>query len=179
MQGWLELAVTVPAEAADAVGNHLIEIGAPGIIEEEIAGAPARARLRAHFPEAIDRAIPDEVRSFLASLDPIFPGCAAAAIELSRVAAEDWAEGWKRDFPPLEVGRSLRVRPPWGGRAEDGRHDVEILPAMAFGTGQHASTLGCLLALDDLAARGTDLSSVLDVGTGSGILAIAAARLGA
>ncbi|HYC15335.1 MAG TPA: 50S ribosomal protein L11 methyltransferase, partial [Stellaceae bacterium] len=91
---------------------------------------------------------------------------------------EDWASSWKRSFPPLAVGRRLCVRTPWSP-APSTRHDVQILPAMAFGTGHHASTLGCLLAMEDIFEVDPTPSAVLDVGTGSGILAIAAARLGA
>jgi ribosomal protein L11 methyltransferase len=179
MGGWLELAITLPAEAADALGHHLMGIGAPGVIEEQVDCVPSRLRLRAHFPATRERdPLVQEVRSFLGSLDDIFPGAGAAILSVSSVVEEDWAEGWKQRFPPVEIGESLRIRTPWSP-ADPRRHDVEILPAMAFGTGQHASTLGCLLALETLALEGGDLSAVLDVGTGSGILGIAAARLGA
>ncbi|MGH7821451.1 MAG: hypothetical protein ACREQ9_16935, partial [Candidatus Binatia bacterium] len=64
MKDWLELAVTVPADAADAVGNHLIEIGAPGIIEEDAGGAPATSRLRAHCPgTTVGRELSRELRT--------------------------------------------------------------------------------------------------------------------
>ena len=176
MREWLELTVTVPAPAADAVNDRLLALGAPGVIEEDVPDG--RTRIRAHFaagrdPEALAR----EAAALLADLDAIFPGCAGEKPEVTRLAEEDWAEGWKQNFPPIEAGRRLRIRTPWTPPADDGRLEIEILPAMAFGTGQHASTLGCLLALDDLAAGG--FAEVLDVGTGSGVLALAAARLGA
>jgi ribosomal protein L11 methyltransferase len=180
MREWLELSIVVPGEATDAVTHRLIELGAPGVIEEEVGGAAGRVRLRAHFASAVDAAeLRRTIREFLRGLEEIFPGCEAVRLGLERVREEDWAEGWKQGFPPLEVGERLRVRIPWSPPVEDGRLDVEILPAMAFGTGHHASTLGCLLALEALAGEGRVRSLVLDVGTGSGILAIAAARLGA
>jgi ribosomal protein L11 methyltransferase len=117
--------------------------------------------------------------ALLAELDGFFPGCAGARISVREVADEDWAEGWKQSFPVIDVGERLRVRPPWLAPSGGERLEVEIEPAMAFGTGQHASTLGCLLALEDLCAAAPAPPSVLDVGTGSAILAIAAARLGA
>ncbi len=175
---WLEVSVTVPPDASDALTHHLIEIGAPGTIEEDVSGD--RRRIRAHFrsttdPESLSR----RLRLFLTELDADFPGCALAPLDLASIDEEDWAEGWKQGFPPLEIGRSLRVRPPWLPPSSSGRLDIEIQPAMAFGTGQHASTVGCLLAMEDLFGREGVLSPVLDVGTGSGILGIAAARLGA
>jgi ribosomal protein L11 methyltransferase len=181
MRRWLEVSIDVPAEAADALSSWLIERGAPGVIEEEVG---LGVRIRAHFLAAAersgaDRSLAEEVREFLHQADLIFPGCAAARVDTVGIAEEDWAEGWKRGFPPLEVGRRLRIRPPWTPCADSFRHESEIEPAMAFGTGHHSSTLGCLLALEDLFDREGALSPVLDVGTGSGILAIAAAKLGA
>lgn len=93
------------------------------------------------------------------------------------VADADWAEAWKRHFPVLRVGRHLVVRPSW--RRHLRRRDdivIELDPGMAFGTGQHATTRLCLEALEE---RLTPGATVLDVGTGSGILAVAAALLGA
>jgi ribosomal protein L11 methyltransferase len=172
---WIEVSVTIPPDAADAVSHRLIEIGAPGTIEEEAA---ERRRIRAHFRAPADsQSLGRELRAFLVDLEADFPGCARAPIEIASIDEEDWAEAWKQGFPPLEIGRNLRVRPPWAARSS-GRLDIEIHPAMAFGTGQHASTAGCLEALERLFAQEGVLSPVLDVGTGSGILAIAAARLG-
>ncbi|MGH7804697.1 MAG: 50S ribosomal protein L11 methyltransferase, partial [Candidatus Binatia bacterium] len=173
MRRWLEIAVVVPTGAADAVADRLVESGAPGIREEEIADEPDRRRLVAHFADAEAAA---SVVRILGELEPWFPGVARTTLESRLVDEEDWAEGWRQAFPPLDVGTRLRVRPPWEAPPHDGRVDVVIEPAMAFGTGQHASTHGCLLAVEEFVARG---ASVLDVGTGSGILAIAAALLGA
>lgn len=175
MRRWLELAVIVPADAADAVGARLVEWGAPGIVEEDL---PPDRRLVVHLPTTIDAAERKAaLAAFLAEIEPWFPGSAEAAVETRIVDEEDWAEGWRWGLPAIEVGRRLRIRPPWIAPASDGRVEVVIEPAMAFGTGHHASTHGCLLALEDLAERGLG-SPILDLGTGSGILALAAAGLG-
>ena len=172
---WIEVSVSIPGEAVDAVSHRFFELGAPGVVEEPDG---ARVTLRAHFPETIGREeLEAGLTAFLSSLESIFPGSKGRPA-LARVRVEDWAEGWKQGFPPIEIGRRLRIRSPWEPALRDDRIEIEILPAMAFGTGQHASTHGCLRALDDLAAGG-EPRAVLDVGTGSGILAIAAARLGA
>ena len=148
---WLEIAVVVPTGAVDAVTNRLVESGAPGIVEEELRDDPARARLVAHFEDANAAR---SVERILTELEPYFPGVATAPLETRIVDEENWAEGWRQAFPPLEIGRRLRVRPPWEGAVQDGRADIVIEPAMAFGTGQHASTHGCLLALEEHVTRG-------------------------
>jgi ribosomal protein L11 methyltransferase len=177
MRRWLEVSAEVPPAAGDALAAWLVDRGAPGVIEEQAAD---HLRLLAHFEATDDeRELVDALHGFLGEIEEFFPGAAASRVAVAHVDEEDWAEGWKRSFPPLDVGRRLRVRTPWSARDDSGRHDVEILPAMAFGTGHHASTLGCLLALEELLECEGALSPVLDVGTGSGILAIAAARLGA
>jgi ribosomal protein L11 methyltransferase len=97
------------------------------------------------------------------------------------VNEEDWAEAWKEHFPVLRVGRRLVVRPSWREyEAADGEVVIDLDPGMAFGTGLHPTTRLCLAALEDLATDGRLAGMrVLDVGSGSGILAIAAAALGA
>ncbi|CAN5147195.1 50S ribosomal protein L11 methyltransferase [soil metagenome] len=101
--------------------------------------------------------------------------------EWEAVPDADWHAQWKARLEPVEVG-SLRIVPPWKARphgegsAIDGGIDLIIEPAQAFGTGHHETTAGCLAALCELDLV---LASVLDVGTGTGVLAIAAARLGA
>jgi ribosomal protein L11 methyltransferase len=97
---------------------------------------------------------------------------------LAEVPDEDWGEGWKKDFRPLDVGR-VRVRPSWiDAPPPPGAVEVVLDPGMAFGTGSHPTTSLCLAALSDLLSDRPG-ASVLDVGTGSGLLAIAARKLGA
>jgi ribosomal protein L11 methyltransferase len=99
-------------------------------------------------------------------------------LALRRVRRRDWAESWKRDFAPLTIGGKLLLRPSWSRRQpRPGQTVVTLDPGLSFGTGRHPTTAFCL---EQLAARrrpGT-AQSFLDAGTGSGILAIAAARLG-
>ncbi len=100
------------------------------------------------------------------------------------MAEEDWAEAWKAHFKPLKLTDHLVIRPPWEEyAAQPGETVITIYPGMAFGTGRHASTLLCLRALEQVwEARPPGAGSpwqVLDVGTGTGILALTAARYGA
>ena len=99
-------------------------------------------------------------------------------ISLRLLPARDWSESWKRHFRPIDLGPRLLVRPSWSRRRpRRGQALVEIDPGLSFGTGQHATTRFCL---EELVAhrRPETKQSLLDAGTGSGILAIAAARLG-
>lgn len=93
-------------------------------------------------------------------------------------AAEEWAESWKKHFKPMEIGDHLRVVPPWLQQGEeDGRKELVINPGLSFGTGNHFTTNFCLEQIDRL-VPGSGIKTMLDVGTGSGILAVAAVRLG-
>ena len=99
-------------------------------------------------------------------------------LEVKRLRREDWVDSWKRHFQPIRIGDKLLVRPSWRkDKAAPGQAVVVLDPGLSFGTGQHATTKFCLRQLvanrSDSPAR-----SMLDVGTGSGILAIAAAKLG-
>jgi ribosomal protein L11 methyltransferase len=97
---------------------------------------------------------------------------------LEELPDEDWGEGWKKDLRPIDVGR-VRVRPSWiEAPAPSGAVEVVLDPGMAFGTGSHPTTALCLGALGEILAARPG-ASVLDVGTGSGLLAIAARKLGA
>lgn len=99
-------------------------------------------------------------------------------ISLERIPWEDWAESWKRHFKPLVIGSAFLLKPSWSRRRPRGGQAVVILdPGLSFGTGRHPTTAFCLRQLVARCRRG-EAQSCLDVGTGSGILAIAAARLG-
>jgi len=99
-------------------------------------------------------------------------------ISLARIPSEKWANSWKRHFRPIEIGSALLIRPSWSRRpARKGAAVVQIDPGLSFGTGQHPTTAFCLRQI--VARRRRDITqSFLDAGTGSGILAIAAAKLG-
>lgn len=99
-------------------------------------------------------------------------------IEIARVKREDWAESWKRHFHPMEIGKALLIKPSWSKKRPRKDQAVVILdPGLSFGTGQHPTTSFCLNEL--VRCRNHGLSqSFLDIGTGSGILAIAAVKLG-
>lgn len=179
---WVALRLDVPATLADAVANFLVEAGAPGVITGvREADAPPRAdgrtALEAHVPRAGHPALVAALDRWLASLAAIAPEAASVAVTTSEVPPVDWEAGFRRHHRPVAVGRTLLVAPPWDVPAAPGRHVLVIEPGMAFGTGQHATTRGCLAAIETAVADGV-VRSALDVGTGSGLLAAALARLG-
>jgi ribosomal protein L11 methyltransferase len=161
-------------EAAEGVTNRLWELGAVGVIEEWTA-------LRAFFPPGTDAAtLRSGLRDYLDALVALgLPGV-APRIAVAPLPDEPWADAWRVHFRPVPVGRSLIVCPPWEATEPalaSGRRVLLIEPGRAFGTGSHGSTRGCLELLER-ALDGDAVSRALDVGCGSGILAIAAARLG-
>jgi len=99
-------------------------------------------------------------------------------VTLAKVRREDWAESWKRRFKPIEIGNALLIKPSWSKKTPRKNQAVVVLdPGLSFGTGQHPTTAFCLRALARHRKTGAR-RSFLDIGTGSGILAIAAAKLG-
>jgi ribosomal protein L11 methyltransferase len=170
-----ELTVGIPDDASEGLTNFVWELGALGVVEDEApGGAP---RLRAFFAETADSPIlSTRVDAYLAALDALgFHGGRPA--RLTPIVDEDWASAWRAHFAPFPLGRRFVIAPPWDTPGSDGRAVLTIEPGRAFGTGQHGSTVACLLVMEALADR-TLASRALDIGTGSGILAIAAARLG-
>jgi ribosomal protein L11 methyltransferase len=140
--------------------------------------------IRAFFrPEEFGSWQQSQLQEYLKRLSShnLFP----LGLEFRRAAEEDWAEVWKEHFKALKVTSRLVIRPPWDDyQAAPHEVVITIYPGMAFGTGRHPTTVLCLKALEDLMAQenlpvGAGAWQVLDVGTGTGILALAAARLGA
>jgi ribosomal protein L11 methyltransferase len=183
---WIELSVPVHVEAVDAVAEVFRRNGIAGVaIEQPVAShiegeEPPRflglPTLKAYIPvtptaEEQEHRIEEELWHLQAfGLSPV------GDIERREVNEEDWAEGWKEHFHPLKIGRVV-IKPTWHDwHASDEEIVVELDPGMAFGTGLHPTTRLMLEAVQDWVEPGMH---ILDLGTGSGILAIAAARLGA
>jgi ribosomal protein L11 methyltransferase len=191
---WLELSVAADVEAVEAVSEILGRV-APGgtsvepafeLVDEGLGARidPTRPSIvRAYLPArnraAAERAVAEATEA-LGHLQAF--GLRPIGELTTRVVHEaDWAEAWKAHFPVMRVGRRLVIKPTWR-RHRPSPDDVVLAldPGMAFGTGLHPTTRLCLAALEALADRGAiDRARVLDVGCGSGILAIAAVKLGA
>jgi ribosomal protein L11 methyltransferase len=166
---WLEIRISGSAEALEGVANLAFELGALGT--EEIPEG-----LRIFFAPIAGRPDPlGEIGKYAASLRDL--GFAVSDVSSRAVPEEDWGLAWKDHFKPIRVGRRFVIKPPWETwAAEAGDVVIDISPKMAFGTGSHETTRLCLELLESLDVSGL---KALDVGTGSGILAVAAARLGA
>ncbi len=164
---WLELSVEVPREAEEAAADILRRFAPRGVSIEPAGDAVV---VKAWLPD--DACVASQrraVRRALASLP--------ATVRSRWLREEDWAEAWKAFFPVLRISRRLVICPAWRSyRARAGQAVIRLDPGMAFGTGQHPTTLMCLRALEETVLPG---ARVLDLGTGSGVLALAAARLGA
>jgi ribosomal protein L11 methyltransferase len=191
---WLEVSVAADIEAVEAV-SEILGRAAPGgtsvepafeLVDEGLGARvdPSRPSIvRAYLP-ARDRAAAEqsvaELTEALGHLQAF--GLRPIGELTTRIVHEtDWAEAWKAHFPVLRVGRRVVIRPTWR-RHRAATDDVVLAldPGMAFGTGLHPTTRLCLASLERLSDRGVLAGArVLDVGCGSGILAIAAAKLGA
>lgn len=162
------LAERAAAEAYAAGASGLEEIEAPG----EAEGSERGTRLLLYAPSARAEAV-------RRALEPLAgPGLAVEAPE--PVEPEDWAESWRSGLGPVAVSPRLVVRPSFAeAEASPGREELVIDPGQAFGTGGHASTRLALVLLDALPRGALAGARVLDAGAGTGVLAIAACRLGA
>lgn len=184
MERWLCLSVTVPHEAVDAVSNFLLEQGSLGVIEGERDPVTPRAlttTVQAFFTaDSSGSALCAALGRYLNQLSALFPQLDLShRVRLSELGSQAWQDQWREHFRPLKVGARFVVVPPWeSAPAQTQRHCLVINPSMAFGTGHHATTRGCLEAIEALCLAHDAPRRALDVGTGSGILSIALARLG-
>lgn len=170
-----ELAMAAPDGVADALANFLWEHRALGVVEAP--AGPQQTFLRAFFPPDAD------VAGLEAALHGYLDGLTALGFtlqgrpRLTPLADRDWSQAWREHFRPIRVGQRLVVVPPWERAGAAGRRlSIVVEPGRAFGTGHHGSTASCLVRLES-AARARPARAI-DLGTGSGILAIAAVKLG-
>lgn len=188
---WLKIELFAAEELNDALNNFLTEIGSQGAFQEfpepQEAGvcpvSPQRETLKAFLPcdSHLEQRL-SALQNYLDSLAELFPALEKPGFRKEVIHDPDWGETWKKYFKPLKVGRNLVVKPTWEPFIPNGKDIViEIDPGMAFGTGQHASTGMCLEAIEAIRLEDQAFAKrhVLDVGTGTGILGIACAKLGA
>ncbi|MNW29475.1 Ribosomal protein L11 methyltransferase [compost metagenome] len=196
---WKEITIHTTEEAVEMISNFLHEAGAGGVtIEEHVDNSKPRdtslgqwfeippndipegeAKISGYFPEGTDiEAVITEVKERTEELKEynIDPG--QAAVSVRDVHEDDWANNWKQYFKPLRVSKRLTIKPTWENYTPETPEEkiIELDPGMAFGTGTHPTTSLCLRTLEGVIREGDE---VIDVGTGSGILAIGACQLGA
>lgn len=174
-ESWLQLSVRAGAANLDALANFVIERGSPGVVLKTDG-------VQAYFlKSAASPSLRREVRRFVDALARLSPRRRKVTLAWKVIKQEQWQDSWKRFIKPRRVGKNFWVTPPWLKPPKFRRRKViTIEPGMAFGTGTHATTRGCMEFVEAARDRlGTREFSALDVGTGSGILAIVLALLGA
>ncbi|MFZ7103415.1 MAG: 50S ribosomal protein L11 methyltransferase [Peptococcaceae bacterium] len=194
---WLEVKIKTEQEAVEGIANIFHELGAGGVVIEDpqlIAMYARRGEWDDHeFSEEILNQEAVLVKGYLPMDDFLITKIEELKQELSylqirlnnipiefnvsEVQEEDWANSWKAYFKPEKIGEKTVIKPSWEDyTAREGEIIIELDPGMAFGTGNHATTALCIKMLEKYLKRDMD---VFDVGTGSGILSIVAAKLGA
>jgi len=168
--GYYEFNIKSSEDSLDAITERLSGIGCLGIIMNEDS-------IVVYFPDAIYvESVKRELDAFKSVLK--LSGLPdALSYEYIYISDRDWNESWKKKFQPIDVGEGLTIIPPWEN-TKRGRINLIIDPGMAFGTGHHETTMRCLMLIERLSKKIITKKGFLDVGTGTGILAIAASKLG-
>jgi ribosomal protein L11 methyltransferase len=178
---WVEMRLVVPRERVEEISAAVLDLEAAGLQEDYLPGEappprqpwdtgplapePPRVLLKAWWPDALA----DGARIAMARAVAGWRGIRAP--DWGLVDDQDWAEAWKAGFSRIVISDRLAVAPPWEAEPSD----LVVEPGMAFGTGEHPTTRACLEAVDRLATAG---GACLDVGCGTGVLAILAAQRG-
>ncbi len=164
-----EFTIFLPATFKDALIQRLTNAGCLGVVDQDDS-------ITVYFPETSDiKKIAHELSIMQALLEKALP-TGRFSFTHKLIPEQDWNETWKKDFHAIDVGVHFTVLPPWE-KQRKGRINLVIDPAMAFGTGHHETTRSCLELMDKYALK-VRRDHFLDLGTGTGILAIAAAKLG-
>ncbi|HJQ14573.1 MAG TPA: 50S ribosomal protein L11 methyltransferase [Anaerolineales bacterium] len=186
---WLEVSLTVNGELAEAVADVLARFAYSGVMmeqgvkytDEEDAGTPTgpitvRAYLEMNDQIEETRQKLEEALYYLSRIQPL------PAASYKQIADQNWMEAWKQHYKPILLGERLVIVPAWMDSPDPGRIPIKIDPGMAFGTGTHPTTQLCLELMEKAMVNTRSSSNdfrVIDVGCGSGILSIAALKLGA
>lgn len=184
---WLEVSLNVDGELAEAVAEVLARFAPDGVVIESTKvitdDADNEGRvvgpLRISAYLTMDNQIEEtrqkitEALWYLGRIRPL-PGP-----QFTPIVEKDWSEAWKQHYQPIAIGKRLIIVPAWMEIDAQGRIPIRIDPGMAFGTGTHPTTQLCLEAIEECFDEDQNLQTVIDLGCGSGILAVAALKLGA
>ncbi|KXT83356.1 Ribosomal protein L11 methyltransferase [Streptococcus sp. DD11] len=194
MNTWQELTIEVHREAEEAASNILIESGSQGVAIDDSADylgpvgqygevfpeveQAETVKITGYYPETADMAaVTAEVHARLEELADFGLETGPVGLTQQVLAEEDWADNWKKYYEPARITHDLTIVPSWTDyEAAPGEKIIRLDPGMAFGTGTHPTTKMSLFALEQVLRGG---ETVLDVGTGSGVLSIASSLLGA
>ena len=194
METWQEVTIRVNREAEEVVSNLLIELGSQGVAIADSAdyvGQEDRygeifpeveqndtVAITAYYPDTLDLAeVTSALKERLAELEGMGLLASPAKLSSQTLDEEDWAENWKKYYEPTRITHDLTIVPSWTDyEPTTGEKVIRLDPGMAFGTGTHPTTKMSLFALSQVLRGG---ETVLDVGTGSGVLSIASSLLGA
>lgn len=189
MTNWLEVSLNVDGELAEAVADVLARFAPNGVVTEQgvrfaddedegTPTGPISVRAYLEVDEHLDetRQKLEESLYYLGMIQPL------PVPTFTPIADQNWMEAWKVRYQPIPIGKKLMIVPVWMDSPEPGRVSIKIDPGMAFGTGTHPTTQLCLELLEsvfDGQSKIQNLKSSIDVGCGSGILSVAALKLGA
>jgi ribosomal protein L11 methyltransferase len=180
---WLEITLAVPAELVESCSAALLEETGRGTYQMDPEEENELPLIRGFLAgEGAYRGRLVRLKKRVEALFSFFPELPPPRWELKLIPSENWQENWKRNFKPFRACSGLMVCPTWENlEAEAGDRVLRLDPGQAFGTGSHATTHLCLQAMENLKqnASGDPFERVLDVGTGTGILALVAAFFGA
>lgn len=195
---WIEVKIKTTHEAVEIMSNILHESGAKGVVIEDpqdmqvyqneaedwdyidetlLGEMEENVCVKAYLSEAPD--LPDKIQLIKERVEQIREfdiDAGLGEVTTAEVFEEDWSAAWKQYYKPAKVGKNIVIKPTWENyQKKYGEHIIELDPGMAFGTGTHETTQLCIKLLEDYVK---DDSIVLDIGSGTGILGIAAAKLG-
>ncbi|HMU94263.1 MAG TPA: 50S ribosomal protein L11 methyltransferase [Anaerolineales bacterium] len=183
---WLEVSLTVDGELAESVADVLARFAPNGVMTEQgvkfnneedegTATGPITVRAYLEVNDQLEetRQKLEESLYYLGMIQPV------PTPAYKQIADQNWMEAWKQHYKPILIGKSLLILPAWLESPEPSRIPIKIDPGMAFGTGTHPTTQLCLELMERSSLVTSPLSQVIDVGCGSGILSIAALKLGA
>ena len=173
---WIEVKLLANNEQVHMLSNIFMEAGIGGVLEEITPKDKKTTLLTAYVfnDDLIDKKI-NKLKDHLSILEILGIDVLSTDIKIKNIEDEDWANSWKKFFKPFNIGKFV-IKPTWEEYIpKDGEFIIELDPGMAFGTGQHPTTQLCIEAMSDYLKKG---NTIIDAGTGSGILCIAADQIG-